>query len=277
MPPGNFEALRYRYDDVPIKSVNGDSMSVSVRAVCLVLWLATPLLSQNIPSGTYLKSATVTQAAGKVQLKAISPRPLAQVLDALMDKYGWLVDYEDPQYTAAMDTVEAPGPRGMTKYPSGGSFTFEFSATAPEAEKVLGQAVDAYNKSDNPGRFELHKDPNGHLHVIGTAARDDKGTIGKQAVLLDLVVNVPSEERSITDILNEVCEKLTAESHVQVTIGISPRSLLDRNRVKLGGSKASARDLLKQSLQATHHNLYWRLIYDPSSKSYYLDIHSARA
>jgi hypothetical protein len=69
---------------------------------------------------------------------------------------------------------------------------------------------------------------------------------------------------------------LSAESHVQVSIGISPRSLLDHNKVKLSGSKASARDLLEQSLQASHRNLYWRLIYDPSSMGYHLDIHSAR-
>jgi hypothetical protein len=256
--------------------VNGVSMLLSARVTCLIVLLSSPLLSQTTSPSTYLKSATVTQTAGKVQIKAVSPRPIAQVLDALRDKYGWLVNYEDPQYTSEKDLVEGPGPTGMTKYPSGSVFNFDFSANAPEEEKVLRQAVDAYNKTDNPGRFELRKDADGHFHVVGTAARDDKGTIAKQAVLLDLTVKVPAEELSVTDTLNQVCEELSAESHVQVAIGISPRSLLDHNKVKLSGSKASARDLLEQSLQATHRNLYWRLIYDPSSKGYFLDIHSAR-
>jgi hypothetical protein len=251
-------------------------MLLSARATYLIVLLASPLLSQTTSSSAYLKSAAVTQAAGKVQIRAISPRPVAQILDALMDKYGWLVDYEDPQYTSAKDTVEAQGPTGTTKYPSGGAFNFEFSANAPDEEKVLGQAVDAYNKTDNPGRFELRKDADGHFHVIGNAARDEKGTIAKQSVLLDRMVSVPAEEHSITDTLNQVCEELSAQSHVQIAIGISPRSLLEHNKVKLSGTKASARDLLKQSLQATHHKLYWRLIYDPVSQGYFLDIHSGR-
>jgi hypothetical protein len=251
-------------------------MILSARVTCLIVLLAPPLLSQTTSPSTYLKSASVTETAGKVQIKAISPRPISQVLDALLAKYGWLVDYEDPQYTSAKDTVEAPGPRGMTKYPSGGVFNLEFSANAAEEEKVLGQALDDYNKTDNPGRFDLRKDADGRFYVVGTAARDEKGAIAKQTILLDLTVHVPAEERSITDTLNQVCEELSAESHVQVIIGISPRNLLDHNKVKLSGSKAAARDLLRQSLQATHHKLYWRLIYDPSSKSYYLDIHSAR-
>jgi hypothetical protein len=252
-------------------------MLLSARATCLIVLLALPLLSQTTSPSTYLKSATVTEVAGKVHIKAISPRPVSQVLDALLEKYGWLVDYEDPQYTSAADTVEAPGPRGITKYPSGGAFNFEFSAKAPEEEKVLGQVLDAYNKTDNPGRFDLRNDGNGSFYVIGAAAREEKGAIAKQMILLDLTVNVPAEERSITDTLNQVCEELSVESHVQVIIGISPRSLLDHNKVKLSGSKATGRDLLRRSLEATHHKLYWRLIYDPSSKSYYLDIHSGRA
>ena len=86
---------------------------------------------------------------------------------------------------------------------------------------MLGQAVTAYNKTDNPGRFELRKDSDGHFHVIGTGARDGKGSIAKQPALLDLTLNIAVEERSITDLLKQVCDKLSTESHVPVTIGIS--------------------------------------------------------
>ncbi len=248
-----------------------------LKLVVYLSFLATvSLYAQNKPSTTYLKAASVTETAGKVQVKAVSPRPLAQVLDALLDKYGWVVDYEDPQFTSASDTVEVQGATGLAKYPSGGAFSFEFSSAPPQEEKVLQQAVDAYSKTDNPGRFELHKNPDGHFDVVGTSARDDKGSMAKQQVLLDTVLNAPTEEHSITEVLNQLCDGLTSETHVPVVIGISPRSLLDHNKVKLAVGKASARDLLRQSLQATHHNLYWRLLFDPNSKTYFLDIHSPR-
>jgi hypothetical protein len=43
--------------------------------------------------------------------------------------------------------------------------------------------------------------------------------------------------------------------------------------VKVGGTKVSARELLLQILSQLQGNFYWRLLFDPNSKGYVLDLH----
>lgn len=222
----------------------------------------------------YLKEATVSQAAGRVRIDANSPRPLAQVLDALRKKYGWVVNYEDPQYVSSVDLAPAPDTDLQSQVPAGGPFSVEFPAAAPDQEKTLRLVVDSYNRSKNPGHFELRGNGQGSFFVVGTSAHDEKGGVSPQQVLFDIPVTLPTEERTITDTVNLICQQITAQSHITVTLGVSPRSLLDRSAVKVGGTKVPAREVLLQSLAATHHNLYWRLLFDPNSKGYFLSIHS---
>jgi hypothetical protein len=221
----------------------------------------------------YLKQATVSQDAGTIHITANSPRPLAQVLDALQLKFGWTVDYEDPQYTAAADLVDAPKGSPLPKLPAGAAFSVQFPANAPDEEKTLRLIVDSYNQSKNPGQFELrHAD--GTFYVVGNAAHDDKGAMAKQPSLLDSPITIASEERTITDTVKLICDQLGAQG-TTVTLGVTPRKPMDHNNIKLGGTKTPARDLLRQALQGTHQNLYWHLLYDPNSKGYFLDIHAA--
>src|SRR5579862_5238750 len=72
-------------------------------ATTLSVCVAMQALSQTAPGARpYLKEAAISQTAGTVRIEANSPRPLAQVLDALRQKYGWVVDYEDPQYVSSV-------------------------------------------------------------------------------------------------------------------------------------------------------------------------------
>ena len=110
-------------------------------------------------SRSYSKDATISLSGGTVHIVANSPRPLEQVLDALQQKYGWAINYEDPQYISSMDIVTSAGGDSRSKLPAGETFAVEFSATAPEEEKILHLVVDSYNQSKNPGRFrELRRD-----------------------------------------------------------------------------------------------------------------------
>jgi hypothetical protein len=252
-------------------------MNLIKRAVFLIVILvAFQAFSQTAQNtGPYLKQASISEAGGTVRINANSARPLAQVLDALQRKYGWVVDYEEPQYVSQMDTVEAPGGASQS-LPSGGSFSVEFPASAPDEEKTLRLVVDSYNHSKNPGRFELRRGAQNSFYVVGTAAHDQKGGIAQQQVLLDFPVTLTTQERTLADTVNLICQETAAQGHTPVTLGVSPTGLLAHNTAKIGGTKVSARDLLSESLTATHHSLYWRLLFDPSSKGYFLNIHSSR-
>jgi len=252
-------------------------MKIIRSAACFMLLIALAGVAQTPKdSGAYQKEATVSETKGVVHIAANSPRPLDQVLDALRLKYGWTVGYEDPQYTAAQDLTEGTsGNTAHLKFPSGGSFSVEFSANAPDEEKTLRQIVDTYNHSKNPGQFEVRSGAGKQFSVVGMAAHDEKGAMAPQSPPLDVQVTLPSEERSLTDTLDLLCQEITKQSHIDVAVAVSPRSLLAKTTTKIGG-KAQARELLIQILEATAHKLYWQLLYDPNSKGYFLSIHSLR-
>jgi hypothetical protein len=278
--------------------------------ICVTLLVISQAFSQSKPEGaSYLKEAQVSETEGTVHVVANSPRPLQQVLDALYRKYGWPVDYEDPRFTSQLDLVDVADPVTHTPHaqtlPAGGKFTVDFpavslappapapsqapadstkSAPAPpvsappvsaEEEKTVRLVVDAYNKSDNSGHFEVRKNGQGNLAVIGIAARDAKGQISPQKPVLDTPLTVARRQRTATGTIELLCKKLTALRGAKVVIGVNPRNLLDHTPVTVGATKAApARDLLWQTLTAAHCNCYLRVVFDPTSKGFYLSIHS---
>lgn len=243
-------------------------------AVCIVLLGFSALAQTPKPGNPYQKEATVSETKGVVHISANSPRPLEQVLDALQLKYGWLVGYEDPQYSP-QDLTDSPG-GAQLQLPNGGSFSVEFPSSSPDEEKTLRLIVDFYNHSKNPGQFEVRRGPENVFFVVGVGAHDAKGGISQQAPPLDAAVTVSSDNRSLTDTLDLLCQEITKQSHTDVQVAVSPRSLLSKTSMKIGGNKIQARELLIQILAASHHKLYWRLLYDPSSKGFLLNVHSLR-
>ena len=242
----------------------------------LILLLSVRAFSQApVARGAYLKDATISEDAGTVRVVANSPRPLEQVLDALQQKYRWVVNYEDPQYVTTADYVENAG-SDHSRIPAGRSFSVEFPVGTTE-EKVLRLVVDAYNKSSNPGHFEVRQPADGSFDVVGTEAHDEKGRILAQQVPLDISVTLPIEERSINETVDRICEEVTKQLHYDFNLGISPRSFLLRTTAKIGGTNKSAREFLTQSLTATHQRLYWRLLFDPNSKTYLLNLHAVHS
>jgi len=241
---------------------------------------ASPLSQTTGDTTSYLKQATISETAGTVHVVANSPRPLAQTLDALQQKYGWVVDYEDPRFISKLDLVEvndsgqlAHKPNRVSRLPGGGAFSVEFPASGVEEEKVLQLVVDSYNRSNNPGRFELRKSKSGAVVVVGTEARDARGQISRQRVLFDAPITLAPAQRTVSNTLKLICRVLSEHRGVAVSVGVSPRRLLDHTNAKVGGTNISARDLLLQALTATHRNFSWQLFYDPNSKGYFLNLH----
>ena len=242
----------------------------------LIFLISVRAFSQGAaPHVAYLKDATISENAGAVRISADSPRPLEQVLDALQRKYGWVVNYEDPQYIATADYVENAG-SDHSRIPAGRRFSVEFPVGTAE-EKVLRLVVDTYNKSSNPGHFEVRQLADGNFDVVGTEALDEKGKILAQQIPLDISVTLSTEERSINETVDRICEEVTKQLHYDFNIGISPRSFLLRTTAKIGGTNKSAREFLTQSLTATHQRLYWRLLFDPNSKTYLLNLHAVHS
>jgi hypothetical protein len=164
------------------------------------------------------------------------------------------------------------------RVPSGGSFIVEFHAppapVAPADErKILLAVVDAYNRSDNPGRFELREGASKDIFdIVGTSAHDGQGRISPQPPLLDALIIITSQERTFSDTVDLICQGLADNSHSKVALGVHPMSL-DRTDVTVGGKESTARAYLSRGIEGTNRRLVWRLLYDPDSGSYFLNVH----
>jgi hypothetical protein len=247
-----------------------------LHTACLAPVLLAIAWAQSPAQASYSKHAVISESNGQVQITANSPRPLAQILDALLQKYGWAANYEDPQY-GAKDLVPSHADPKLI-LPSGGKFIVEFPASQTQ-EKTTQFVVDSYNRSQNPGRFEL-RNIGGTSVIVGTAARDDQGKVSPQPPLLDTPITIAPQSRTISATLDLICHEVSSDAvsgagSSAVVIGVAPTALLDSATATVGGNKIPARDLLLQALAATHHKVYWRLLFDPNSKGYFLDLHLA--
>ena len=266
------------------KGFNDLPMRMSKWSLCClaVLAISNGPLQGGHGQSSPLKQALISQTGPTVHLSANAPRPLQQALDALQQRYGWQVDYEDPQYISEVDVVEVPDPshpEGRTRVPSGGAFNVDFvigPSALPEEEKALSVIIDSYNRSKNPGQFELRKIAEQNFDVVGISAHDRQGRLSRQEVFLDLPITIPILQRSASDTIALICEKIAERSHISVNLGIYPRRLLDFPKVTVGGTASPARTLLTSALASTGRKLYWRLLFDPDSKTYFLNLHSVR-
>jgi hypothetical protein len=267
------------------RAINGN---FPASLILSLIWLS--LLSGGLAKGapgenSYTKQAAISETGGKIHLVANDSRPLLQGLEALQQKYGWRIDYEDPQYISKLDFQElnAPddksSPVGGRRIPAGGAFVVEFPAgatpdSAPDEQKTLQLVVDAYNHSNNPGRFEVWQYPD-RFAVIGTAAHDGEGKISPTPPLLDSKVALPAEERTVSDTFELIAAKTSDKSPVKVAVGIIPFGL-DRAHISVGGKELTARDYLENAITTTGRKLCWRLLFDPESKSYVLNFHRVK-
>jgi hypothetical protein len=230
-----------------------------------------------------LKQAAISQTGATVHLSANAPRPLEQALDALQQKYGWQIDYEDPQYISDSDIAQVPDashPEHRTRMPNGGAFSVDFMIGpngSPDEEKILGIVIDSYNRSNNPGRFELLKIVEENFDVVGISARDQQNHLSRQGVLLDLPITIPVVQRNVSDTIALICQKITERSHIKVDLGVYPRSLLDFTQGTVGGTALPARTLLASTLAVAGRKFYWRMLFDPDSKTYFLNLHYVKS
>jgi len=254
----------------------------------IVLFLALGFVSNGTAqsnANAFSKAADISQAGVKFHLAANAPRPLVQALDGLQQKYGWVVPYEDPQYNSKTEVVESADPRFASAgvgtrphIPNGGAFAFDFPAgtgASPDEEKTLGLMVEAYNQSSNPGRFEVRQIADQSFTIVGTGTRNDAGHIVDQKPILDTVLTIPTAARTGTETLNLLCRSISQTSHEKISTGIYPVNLFEHNQVRVGGTKLPARTLLANLAAATGRKLEWRLLFDPDSNSYTLNLHLA--
>jgi hypothetical protein len=252
--------------------------------ICLIILLsrANSMGQASTVSHAELKQPVIYQIGQRVHIHAAGSRPLLRAIDALQEKYGWLVNYEDAAYASApVDDGTSPSPtnrrRANVSDVGDSDFSVEFDAGAlpggqREEEQVLTAVIDAYNEGKSKTRFMIRKEKNGTFDVIGIAAGDAGEEGSNPAPILDRPINFSVKRRSARDTLALICRQLSLAGKLDVFYNAAGSNFPQEVSVSEGGSDIPARALLSRTLEGTGGRLYWRLLYDPAAKSYELTV-----
>lgn len=263
------------------------------RLSVLALGPAICLASYGQQTREYLKTAVVTKVDSVVTITANDPRPLAQALCAIAKRNEWLVDYEDPPY-AGRDLIDVTNREWLAKnpnahralIPAGGEFRFAYDESAGEAA-ILQNMVEAYNRSENPGAFEVRDEgtdsrPWTRSHkryaVVGVSIKDANGQSKHFVPVLDTAITLPVEERSAQETVDLIEKEISDKIGVTMHGGAFANNALIQSRVRVGGKDVPARTLLLQTLQQMDNpSLVWRLNWDATMRAYYLNLGITRS
>jgi hypothetical protein len=261
---------------------------MTVVSIVSVLLCAEPSSAQQ--RRDFLRRAEVQRVGGMLTCVANYPRPLEQVLDAVSEEYGWSIDYEDPPYQSSFELIDDTDPQWRAANPTaagvrrvrGGSFraTYAESAvtatSAKEKAIVIGKVVADYNASGNPGQFAIREPANGHLEIVGTSVKDEGGAQLRITPILDTPVTVQSASMNAEEAVAAILSALSIRTGTKVVPATQPTNLMMQTTVKVSGTEMSARDALHEVLSQAKIRLYWRLLYDADSQTYYFNVEMAK-
>ncbi len=261
-------------------SVSFESLGGCFSVTCIFLPASITFAQAPRQTSSALKKPLLYQIGEMVHINAGGPRPLLQAVDALQQKYGWVVDYEDPRYLPAADAANRTSPPNRRRAnigPGENGFSVQFNVgptpdSRPDEGTVLTTVIDAYNESGGEAEFKALKQPGAGFAVVGVGVRDTTGEIASQQPVLDLSINLASERRSAEQTIALICHELSQTSKVPVAVDPASGNLHKKASVVVGGSSVPARTLLSRTLVSLGGKLCWRLLYDAAGNSYALSI-----
>ena len=211
------------------------------------------------------------------------PRPVAKAIEELESRYGWQITYEDPPYVHASDIADvtqsvrrdpslAAGERILI--PKGGRLTFTVPS-APAAEQqaaAVAGLVKSFNASRNGNLFGVVQGSR-LIHVTPQQITGRAGKVEPVKPLLDTAITLPAKQRTSFELLEAICDELSAITKGTVVVGTTPVNLLASKMSSIGASKEPARAVLERLVLAQDKALSWQLFYDPGLKWYVLNLH----
>jgi hypothetical protein len=270
--------------------------------VALILGLTLPGLSQRrvwqsddrAPQQIVLRSQADKKppslAGNKRHLSTESGRPLAEAIEMLEARFGFVTTYEDPRYMHASEVEDVTekirrdvdklkprkGPRVIV--PKGGVLSFDYDDILARKSNyhltLVQQLVDANLTQGNPGRFRVEQQ-GALIHVIPTAIKNERGKVVAQSSVLDALISVPKAERSGLQTLDAICAAVSQVTGTKVVFFGGPfNNLYLRYRNKEEITRRPARAALAEILIKIGNGtpLSWQLLYEPGMKMYGLKV-----
>lgn len=236
--------------------------------------------------------------SSQLQLSISDGRPVAKAIEILVQRHGLPITYEDPPYAFDQDLkdVTAEVARSPVKaghrvlVPRGGVIQLTYSVSPSTgkleyADAVLRRVLDAHVANGGGSQFELIQQDD-VFHVVPVMVKSSAGAWIATRSVLDNPITVPVQPRSGTEMVDAICKALSA-GRARVAVGMAPENALANGQVVEGGTNEPARDILSRSLKqlsteaaktfGAEQPYVWQLLFDPSSKMYFLNLSLIRS
>jgi hypothetical protein len=255
----------------------------------LILSVSIDLCAQN-GDGRYgwIENGKVRHGAGTATFSCNYPDPMLEAISTVRLEYGWRVSYEAPPFFSDFDLTNNASPKWLEAHPkwleahpnarnakrvAGGRFTSTYTeyvdmSQSGAIESVLNKIVADYNASENPGKHTLLKLDDGSYDVVSASVKNSEGVEQKIEPILDTLISIPEQERSVLDTVEVVLAEITRKTGKKAILFTFYSNLLLRDRASIGGKNVSARSVLRRALAATNRPLLWDLGYDVNLRMY---------
>jgi hypothetical protein len=255
------------------------------------LWLPTFLL---------LSIFLTPLAAQRVERFAHNgPRPLNRIAGELIQKFGYLINYEEAAYPDR-DLVNEKLPDGRPdRYPKFKPMIFSLPATPgrsvemgvsrrgldlPSLQDTVELLITTYHQGGNPGQFSARFE-DGTAHIIQTGHRTESGATQKIEPVFDTIIHVTPATQSCNATLLELSQQLAEVRRVRVVLGLMSMNRVLTKSCTVVGSDLTARQVLGQILRQMGDNgpsyppsqLLYDIEYDANWNAFFLNVVGAPA
>lgn len=143
----------------------------------------------------------------------------------------------------------------------GGAFRFESALPAAGGavglERVLSRLLTTWNQSRQGGEFTVAKGER-VFHIIPISRRGVSGELEPYTPPLSARINMPLEERSGLDTLEQLSRLVAEQTGRPIVAGMMPISLMVRTMISEGARNEPARSVLWRALQQLGPRLSWQ-------------------
>jgi hypothetical protein len=235
-----------------------------------VLWQAAPAFNQ-LRKNTF---AVTPDGPTNFVLTVGSYYPLRDVLNYLNHEYGWRISYEDPVYPEAelFDIAipewkkAHPGERGFYA-PKFMEIQFRISKPAGsqgEREKIIGQLIEQFNRSDRDEKFAL-VDASPERQIV-------VGTMNGQGVLDQTTVGPEVNPRNGSLEISSLTQTCSQQMPLPMIIGTVSANLMGSITVPRRKALTSCRDAILALTDQGGDGLIYMLNEDPTGRTFVLNI-----
>jgi len=217
-------------------------------------------------------------------------RPVLKAILELESRYGYAITYEEPKYDYQGDLKDvtqsrkdlksfASGKAPKTFIPVGGSLQLTLPATAqvsqPAMNALLQQLVESWSDSNQGGAHFTVEEDGAVFHVVPTAVRDANGNWQSVESILAKPISFPTESRTEYETWQTICSDVAANAGVRV-FAIPNGGLIfgppQNAHYVLGADAEPAESVLMRAIKAMGKKRSWYLLYDPTTRAYYMNI-----